>query len=218
MPIGKTDGDAVGAADLFAGEAHAEKYQSGNWIARKLVGNFMDRIVAAVRAAGNQDVHEVGCGEGHILGVLAGRGFSVRGCDLSESSLAVAARESTRHGYAIPLARQSIYELEPERDAADTVLCCEVLEHLTEPEAALRKLLAITRKDLIVSVPNEPLWHLLNMARGKYLTALGNTPGHYQHWSSRQFVEFVGRHAQIVSVKTPLPWTLVHCRPRRGGT
>ncbi|WP_326541325.1 class I SAM-dependent methyltransferase [Pseudorhodoferax sp.] len=216
MPSKPIDSDAADIGELFTGEAHAAKYQSGNWIAQRLVRNFMAAVLGFVRMAGNTDVHEVGCGEGHILGVLAKQGFKVRGCDISESSLAVAARESARHGYDIPLARQSIYELEPARDAADTVICCEVLEHLTDPEAALAQLLRITRKDLIVSVPNEPIWHILNMMRGKYLTALGNTPGHYQHWSSRQFVEFVGRHAQVLHVSKPLPWTIVHCRPRSG--
>jgi hypothetical protein len=72
----------------------------------------------------------------------------------------------------------------------------------------------VARHDLILSVPNEPIWHLLNMARGKYLTALGNTPGHFQHWSRSQFVAFVLQYATIVDVQTPLPWTLVHCRPK----
>lgn len=207
--------DAAAELDLFTGEAHREKYQSGNWIANKLVANFMASILQAVRTAGNEQVHEVGCGEGHILGVLAAGGFQVRGCDISETSLAVAARESARRGFDIPLAQKSIYDLDPQVDAADTVLCCEVLEHLTDPEAGLRRLVSIARKDLILSVPNEPVWHLLNMARGKYLTALGNTPGHYQHWSSGQFVRFIEKHAEVVSVHRPLPWTLVHCRPRR---
>jgi hypothetical protein len=88
-----------------------------------------------------------------------------------------------------------------------------VLEHLTDPEEALKKLVEITNKDLILSVPNEPIWHILNMARGKYWTALGNTPGHFQHWSKRQLIQFVSKYAQVISVKTPLPWTLIHCRP-----
>lgn len=212
----KATGSTAIAGDFFTGEAHAEKYQSGNWIARKLVRDFMLSILKTVQEAGNKEVNEIGCGEGHILGVLAENGFRVRGCDISASSLAVAGRESKRHGYDIPLVKQSIYELESDRDSADTVLCCEVLEHLTEPDAALRQLVAIARKDLIISVPNEPVWHLLNLLRGKYLTALGNTPGHYQHWSSRQFVEFVRQRAEIISVRRPLPWTLIHCRPLRG--
>jgi 2-polyprenyl-3-methyl-5-hydroxy-6-metoxy-1,4-benzoquinol methylase len=201
------------ASELFAGVAHAEKYQSGNWIARKLVNNFMAAIVSTVREAGSLEVHEIGCGEGHILGILSAAGFVVRGCDMSSESLAVAKSEIAKRHLNIPLATKSVYDLDPAIDGSDTVLCCEVLEHLTDPAAAMKKLVSITRKDLIVSVPNEPIWHLLNMMRGKYLTALGNTPGHYQHWSARQFEAFVGRHAEIISVTKPLPWTLIHCRP-----
>jgi hypothetical protein len=76
-------------------------------------------------------------------------------------------------------------------------------------------LTSITKKDLILSVPNEPIWHILNMLRGKYLSALGNTPGHYQHWSKNQFIKFVSKYAEIIEVKTPLPWTLIHCRPKK---
>lgn len=203
------------AGELFSGVVHAEKYQSGNWIAAKLVNGFMSTIVSMLRGAGSREVYEVGCGEGHILGILAAAGFSVRGCDVSETSLAVAEAEASKRGLHIPLSIKSIYDLDPAVDCCSTVICCEVLEHLVDPEAALQKLLSITTKDLIVSVPNEPIWHILNMARGKYLTALGNTPGHFQHWSKRRFVEFIGRHAEIVSIRTPLPWTVIHCRPRQ---
>lgn len=200
---------------VFLGVAHAEKYQSGNWVANRLVKNFLKSILMAVKQAGHNEVHEVGCGEGHILGVLASSGFSVRGCDISISSIDVARHEAQRHGFTIPIEEKSIYDLDESVDISDTVVCCEVLEHLTEPESALKKLISITRHDLILSVPNEPLWHFMNMARGKYWNALGNTPGHFQHWTSRQFVGLVAEHAEIVSVVKPLPWTLVHCRPKQ---
>lgn len=202
--------------ELFAGVAHAEKYQSGNFIADHLVNRFMKTILASVQRAGSTEVHEVGCGEGHILGMLARNGFQVRGCDVATSSLNVARTESVRHGLDIPLEIKSVYDLDPAVDSADTVLCCEVLEHLTEPDKALERLTAVARKDLILSVPREPLWHLLNLARGKYWEALGNTPGHYQHWTRRAFIDFVATRADIVSVHTPTPWTLIHCRPRKG--
>lgn len=199
--------------ELFTAVTHAEKYQSNNWIANRLVSNFMKSILMTVQQAGSTDVHEVGCGEGHIVGMLARNGFRVRGCDISEASLEVASREAERHGLDIPLQRKSVYDLESV-DRANTVLCCEVLEHLTDPEAAMRKLVAVAEKDLIISVPHEPIWHILNMVRGKYWHALGNTPGHYQHWTRNMFIEFVSEYADIISVKTPLPWILVHCRPK----
>lgn len=209
-----TTNDKVNSGELFSGVAHADKYQSGNWIAQKLVNKFMSAILSTVKETSSKEVYEIGCGEGHILGILAAAGFTVRGCDISPESLTVAISEAAKRKLEIPLFIKSIYELDPLVDSSDTVICCEVLEHLTEPAIAFKKLVSITRKDLIVSVPNEPIWHILNMARGKYLNALGNTPGHFQHWSKKQFVAFIAEHADIVSVKSPLPWTLIHCRPR----
>lgn len=209
----KLDNDTV-TRKLFTGVVEAEKYQSGNWVAQKLVNNFMVAILSIVKEAGSQEIHEIGCGEGHILGMLATAGFAVRGCDISNESLAVARSEAEKRNLIIQLTAKSIYDLDPSVDCSDTVICCEVLEHLAEPAVALKKLVSITRKNLIVSVPNEPIWHFLNLVRGKYLTAFGNTPGHFQHWSKRKFVGFVGEYAKIVHVYTPLPWTLIHCQPR----
>lgn len=137
----------------------------------------------------------------------------VRGCDILTGSLEVAQSESQKRNFTLQLEVKSIYDLNA-NDLSDTIICCEVLEHLTDPVAGFKKLIDVTKKDLIVSVPNEPIWHILNILRGKYLTALGNTPDHYQHWSKKQFIKFVAQHAKIVSVKTPLPWTLIHCRPK----
>jgi 2-polyprenyl-3-methyl-5-hydroxy-6-metoxy-1,4-benzoquinol methylase len=199
---------------IFSGVAHAAKYNSGNWIADNLVKNFLRVILRCVVKAGNSQVHEIGCGEGHILAVLARHGFEVRGSDISRQSLSVARTEAARHGLDFSLQEKSIYDLDFAEDGCKTVLCCEVLEHLMDPELGLQKLLSICQSDLILSVPREPIWHILNMCRGKYWYALGNTPGHFQHWTTRMFVDFVKPHADIVSVQTPLPWTVIHCRPK----
>lgn len=87
-----------------------------------------------------------------------------------------------------------------------------MLEHLERPEDALRILREVAKGWVILSVPREPLWRIMNMARGKYLGDLGNTPGHVQHWSHRGFVEMVSRHLEIVSVRLPMPWTMLLCR------
>lgn len=68
----------------------------------------------------------------------------------------------------------------------------------------------------IVSVPREPMWRILNVARGPYLRDPGNTPGHVQHWSTRHCLEILQRKVDVISVRTPLPWTLALCKPRKG--
>ena len=55
-------------------------------------------------------------------------------------------------------------------------------------------------------------WRLLNMLRGKYCSAFGNTPGHLQHWSKRRFVTPVSTYFDILEVKTPFPWIMLLCQ------
>jgi SAM-dependent methyltransferase len=88
----------------------------------------------------------------------------------------------------------------------------EVLEHLPDPEHTLSEMARCAARHLLVSVPREPLWRLLNMARGAYWPALGNTPGHLNHWSERSFVELLSRHGEVVEVRSPFPWTMLLVR------
>ena len=105
----------------------------------------------------------------------------------------------------------------PARDGAALVLCCEVLEHVADPVRALAVLARLARPHLIVSVPREPLWRALNLARGRYWPALGNTPGHLQHWSTPGFLALLQEHLEVVELHTPLPWTMALCRVRERG-
>jgi len=71
--------------------------------------------------------------------------------------------------------------LEAGAGPGDLVIACEVLEHLDAPDQALSELQRVCRGQALVSVPNEPLWRMLNVARGKYWRSPGNTPGHLQN-------------------------------------
>jgi len=190
------------------------KYTTRNPIARHLVGNFMRSLHQLVRQSGATTVHEIGCGEGFLATALAATRLRVRGSDLSANAIAQARVRATEFGLEIPFRVASLYDLAPETDAAELVLCCEVLEHVPDPERALAVLTALARPHLIVSVPREPLWRVLNVARGRYLRDLGNTPGHVQHWSRSGFRRLVERHAEVVAVRSPVPWTMLLCRAR----
>jgi hypothetical protein len=88
----------------------------------------------------------------------------------------------------------------------------EVLEHLPDPEHTVGEMARCAASHLLVSVPREPLWRMLNMARGAYWSALGNTPGHLNHWSKRSFVELLSRHGEVAEVRSPFPWTMLLVR------
>jgi 2-polyprenyl-3-methyl-5-hydroxy-6-metoxy-1,4-benzoquinol methylase len=188
------------------------KYTTRNPLARLLVDNFARSLDALVARTGAREIHEVGCGEAFLTTRLAQRGLRVRGSDLSATAIEDARTRTRRLGLAIPFRAADLYSLSPATDAAELVICCEVLEHVPDPERALRTLVRLARPWLIVSVPREPLWRLLNMARGQYLSSFGNTPGHLQHWSASRFRHLVGCHAEIIESRTPLPWTMLLCR------
>jgi SAM-dependent methyltransferase len=202
------------AADAVIGGNVYPKYTTGNPIARRLVDGFIANLRALVRATGAEEVHEVGCGEGHLSMLLAAEGLRVRGCDLSPAAIAAARQHSRRRGLDIAFATADLYELAPQHHAAPLVVCCEVLEHVPDPARALAVLATLARPHLIVSVPREPLWRVLNLARGKYWRELGNTPGHLQHWSTPAFLELLQDHLEVLELRTPLPWTMARCRAR----
>ena len=87
-----------------------------------------------------------------------------------------------------------------------------MLEHLPDPQRAVDVLANLASPWLLASVPREPIWRMLNICRGKYLTHLGNTPGHVQHWSTAGFRKLLERRFDIVEMARPLPWSMALCR------
>jgi 2-polyprenyl-3-methyl-5-hydroxy-6-metoxy-1,4-benzoquinol methylase len=192
-----------------------DKYGSRNPVVRWLMRGFGRALSDLVARSAPLSLHEVGCGEGYWVLQWSRQGLDVRGSDFSAEAIRLARLNAAAQGVAEDRFQvRSVYELEPGRDHADLVVCCEVLEHLERPEEALRVLQRVTGRHLILSVPREPVWRALNLARLRYIGRLGNTPGHLQHWSRASFLRLVGRHFELLEVRTPLPWTMALCRLR----
>jgi 2-polyprenyl-3-methyl-5-hydroxy-6-metoxy-1,4-benzoquinol methylase len=154
----------------------------------------------------------VGCGEGELARRLAAHGLRVRGTDAAPEVIQDARRRAEAAGVPVEFRAAPVEELEPGRDSAELIVCCEVLEHLPNADSGLAVVAQLADPWAIVSVPREPLWRSLNVARLKYLHDLGNTPGHVNHWSRRAFLRFLDRRLDVVEVRTPLPWTMALCR------
>lgn len=190
-----------------------DKYGSRNPIVKWMMNGFSSALAGLVEQAKPSTIHEVGCGEGYWVLRWTAQGYSARGCDFSTQVIDVARENAAQRGISADLFEpRSIYDLEAERDSADLVVCCEVLEHLEDPEMGLSALQRVTKGHLIISVPREPLWCVLNLARGKYISSLGNTPGHLQHWSQSGFVKLVSKYFDVIAVESPLPWTMLLCK------
>jgi 2-polyprenyl-3-methyl-5-hydroxy-6-metoxy-1,4-benzoquinol methylase len=192
-----------------------DKYSTRNPIERRLVAGFLADVRELVERTGAREAHEVGCGEGEISLMLARGGLRMRGSDVSAEVIEEARRRAARAGVDVGYRAVPIEALEPEVDAAELVICCEVLEHLPDPERGLAALAALARPWLLLSVPREPIWRTMNLARLKYVGELGNTPGHLGHWSRRSFLDLLRARLEVVEARSPLPWTIALCRVDR---
>jgi SAM-dependent methyltransferase len=183
-----------------------DKYASQNPVERKLMDGFFAALDALLPTGDPARVLEVGVGEGEVTARLAQRWPDATFCgvDLPDPELAANWYEKGFEPLFGDIGRL------PFPDASfDLVLAIEVLEHVPDPELALRELRRVSRQDLVVSVPRERIWSVANLARGKYIRDLGNTPGHINHWGKRAFAALVARHFTVRSVRSPFPWTMV---------
>lgn len=196
------------------GGNHFDKYRSAGLVGGWLVRNFLRSVTELADKSGARDIHEVGCGEGELTRRLARPGRHVRGSDLHADVIDEARRRQAAVGGGIDFEVADACALDPARHSAELVVCCEVLEHVPDPARALASLSGVARPHLIVSVPREPVWRALNMARGRYWADLGNTPGHLQHWSSASFRRFIETRFDVIEERRPLPWTVLLCRAR----
>ena len=210
----RPEASATGRAEQPAGN-YDDKYGTRNPLARLLMRGFLGAFEALLdRCDAARSALEVGCGEAELTIRVARRGLTVSGIDIAPEIIAEAERRTAQAGVSANLRSDSLFNLTTVRDSADLVVCCEVLEHVEDTQRALAKLRELCRYRLITSVPREPIWRGLNMARGKYIRAFGNTPGHIQHWSSRQFLDLLHGHFRVLEVRKPLPWTMALCEPR----
>lgn len=188
-----------------------DKYASKNPIERRLMDGFFAALDAALPSASPTSILEVGVGEAEVANRVRERFPRARfvGIDLPDPELAGHWAASGLAGTFADITRL------PFPDATfDLVLAIEVLEHVPDPEAAVRELARLATGSLVLSVPREPIWRVANMARGKYLSDLGNTPGHINHWSKGRFAALVGTQFSVRSVATPFPWTMVAATAR----
>lgn len=186
-----------------------DKYGSSNPVVRRLMSGFERTLEELMERAAPASILDVGCGEGVLTFQWAqqlGSG-KVLGLDLEDPKLeaewASRSRENlefrTFAGGSLPVSD----------DEVDLAAAIEVLEHVPDPARTLAEMARVAREHLLVSVPREPLWRGLNVARGAYLRQRGNTPGHVNHWSKPGFVELLRAYGEVLEARSPFPWTIL---------
>jgi 2-polyprenyl-3-methyl-5-hydroxy-6-metoxy-1,4-benzoquinol methylase len=186
-----------------------DKYGSTNPVVRRLMSGFERTLGTLFMQANPQSLLDVGCGEGvltHKWAVALGD-RRVVGLDLEDP--AIQAEWEKRRAPNLEYRINKAENLPFADGEFDVVTAIEVLEHVPDPEHTVAEMARVASGHLLVSVPREPLWRALNMARGAYLKDFGNTPGHLNHWSKRSFVSLLAQHGEVVEARSPFPWTML---------
>lgn len=192
-------------------EAHKAKYHSENRLIRAMMNGFYGSMGKVVQNFDQTDtLLEIGCGSGdssmRIYNMLDGQHLEVS--DINPAFV----KNLQESDFPLPVREESVFDLQREDNSFDVVIFLEVLEHLEEYELALSELFRVSRKYVVVSVPNEPLWRILNMARGKYWSQWGNTPVHVNNWSPMGIRRLVNQYGQVEQMYFPIPWSIVLAR------
>lgn len=188
-----------------------DKYNSQNPVARLLMAGFLKGVTELYNLMQPTSVLEVGCGEGalanHLLKHALKQPARFVACDLSLEKV------DRRSDPLIEFNEASIYDLPYSENEFEFVVCCEVLEHLENPHLGIAEIARVAEKGVLLSTPWEPIWRLLNLARGKYVKELGNTPGHIQHFGRHELIKLVQFRLKVIQKRTPLPWTIILAGP-----
>lgn len=189
-----------------------DKYNARNPVARLLQRGFERNLEDLLASTQAQSLLDVGCGEG-ILTQRWARALAPRrvvGIDLDDPLLA--AEWERRAEPNLTYIAQRAEQLPFGDGEFDVVTAIEVLEHVPDPAHTLAEMSRCAARHVLVSVPREPLWRAVNMARGAYWRQLGNTPGHVNHFSAQAIAALCARNGDVIETRAPFPWTMVLVR------
>lgn len=128
-------------------------------------------LLAALPAEGaGKSLLDVGCGDGYLAEILAGRGYKVTGVEKRGGY-------SDRFPAAVRLVEADLEGgLPPLPETYDYVMCADILEHLRRPEDLLAQLRSVLKPGgvLIASLPNSGNFYFrMNVLLGRFPQAAG---------------------------------------------
>lgn len=185
-----------------------KEYSSSNMIVGFLLNRFYKKIASIVfRLPSNFSFLEVGCGAGEssrrIFPFMNGRHYEASDYDQRYVDM-IMLKSSPPYRVTV----ESVYELKRKDKEFDCLIMLEVLEHLENVDKALKEIFRVAKKRVIISVPDEPIWSILNLMRLKYIKSFGNTPGHINRWAKKECIKLLSRYGKVSEVYTPLPWMI----------
>lgn len=128
---------------------NVKEFENSRWRENNQV--FVFRHAEAIRMVEKgEKVLDIACGDGLLLGALAQKGVCVSGVDISEEGV----KKCRAKGLDASVVDIATEPLPFKDNTFDAVIMLDVLEHLYAPEELLKEALRVSKKHIILSVPN----------------------------------------------------------------
>jgi 2-polyprenyl-3-methyl-5-hydroxy-6-metoxy-1,4-benzoquinol methylase len=188
------------------GGNYYDKHNSKNLIVKILMKNFYNTILDFVKKEDISSMVDIGCGEGHLTNILRlfFENVKITALEYDKKTVLIANKLYP----SLNVKQGNILNL---KGKYDILISSEVLEHVKDFQRAIdncRKVAPVC----IFSVPNEPWFRIANIMRLKYLKHLGNTPGHINNWSKKEFEKLLKKNFKSVKIKTTSLWNVALCK------
>jgi len=190
---------------------HLHKYSNRNPLHQMILGRFFDKVAEEITRLSPLNVLEFGCGEGLFLQQLKKRNIYFKkliGIDCRDDAIQYAKSLHPEYDFF----KADLLSWSRPGRSFDLVIASQVLEHLESPDQFLKRLTYYSRQYLLLTVPLEPWFSLINLLRGRDILRLGNHPEHINLWRYNQFQRFVSRHARIEESYSIFPFIITIAR------
>ncbi|MCK5459732.1 class I SAM-dependent methyltransferase [Candidatus Parcubacteria bacterium] len=187
--------------------SNLSKYQSKNFLKKIFIKRFIKQIVKIIQELNIDNMLDAGCGEGFIMHNTLRKipKIKIDGFDISEQALENAKKILPNNNFF----QGDITDIKLPDNAYDLAVALEILEHLKNPEAALKELKRVTKKYCLISVPWEPFFSLGNLSCGKNIKRFGRDKEHLQFWNKKEIINLTSKYFNIIEVKIVFPWTVI---------
>ena len=166
-----------------------------------------------VTTNGSKFILDIGCESGNIASPMASDRYHLILMDVDRKMLS--SIRSNAKNVLMTCLTGDIYTVPFKDGAIDRIICTEVLEHLTDPEKAIREIGRILKPGgrVVISVPNDRLilWIKQKLIQAGLKKVLGNLSpglaiGHLRIFNRKSLSTLFGGELKIIRCFYNFPW------------